>query len=79
MTYLIVGVYMCKKSNWIMGLISLVVGIIVIPRLIKVLRGKIYKKSLKKDEIDFDNLAPEIVKKDKLQENKAQEDEENGD
>ena len=45
-----------------------VLGIIVIPPLLKKYGVKLYKSSAKKEEIDFDNLGPEIVKKDKTEE-----------
>ena len=38
-------------------------GIIIIPRLMRKYSNKVYKASVKKDEIDFDNLGPEIVRK----------------
>lgn len=56
-----------KKSNkivWLVGSATLsVIGIMVIPVLITKFGNKLYKSSLKKDEIDFDGLGPEIVKK----------------
>ena len=39
----------------------LIVGIFVIPKLLKKYTGKLYKKS--HGEIDFENMGPEIVKK----------------
>jgi len=55
-----------KKSIEVLGIIiSFFVGIIVIPKLIKKCGRKIYKKSLKSEEIDFENLGPKIVKKNK--------------
>ena len=60
-----------KTIWWVLGLIALAaVGFIVIPPLMKKYSNKLYKKSLKEDEIDFDNLGPEIVRKD---ENKTEE------
>lgn len=46
------------------GVALTVVGFIVIPPLLKKYTNKMYKASLKKEEIDFDNMGPEIVKKD---------------
>lgn len=46
------------------GVALTVVGFIVIPPLLKKYTNKMYKVSLKKEEIDFDNMGPEIVKKD---------------
>ena len=42
-----------------------VVGFIVIPTLIDKFSTKAYKVSLKKEDIDFDEMGPEIVPKDK--------------
>lgn len=56
-----------KKQNivlWIMGSVVLtVIGFTVIPKLIKKYGNKEYKSSLKKEEIDFNEMGPEIVKK----------------
>ena len=58
-----------KTLCWVLGVIAItVVGIIVIPPLLKKYGVKLYKSSAKKEEIDFDNLGPEIVKKDKTEE-----------
>ena len=58
-----------KSLCWVLGAIAItVVGIIVIPPLLKKYGVKLYKSSAKKEEIDFDNLGPEIVKKDKTEE-----------
>lgn len=57
-----------KTILWMVGFMALVaVGIFVIPPLMKKYSNKLYKKSLKKDEIDFDNLGPEIVKTEDVQ------------
>lgn len=56
-----------KKSKvwWGIGsLVLVVIGFTVIPYFIDKYSNKIYKYSLKRDVIDFDNLGPEIVKKD---------------
>lgn len=53
-----------SKAMWIIGSISLtIVGILVIPTVIDKLGNEIYKSGLKSKEIGFDNLGPEIVKK----------------
>lgn len=56
-----------KRKNivvWIIGSAVLaVVGFIVVPKLVKKYGNRVYKESLKKEEIDFDNMGPEIVKK----------------
>lgn len=55
------------------GIVLTAVGFIVIPRLLDKYANKAYKSSLKKEEIDFDNMGPEIVP------SKEKEDEESGD
>lgn len=55
------------------GIVLTTVGFIVIPRLLDKYANKAYKFSLKKEEIDFDNMGPEIVP------SKEKEDEESGD
>ena len=45
-----------------------VVGVVVIPSLLKKYSNKLYKFSIKKNEIDFDNLGPEIVRKEETEE-----------
>ena len=51
---------------WVIGAILLtVVGFIAIPPLMKKVERKIYKRSLKRDYVDYDNLGPEIVKTEK--------------
>ena len=61
-----------KTVCWVVGIVALtVVGIIVIPPLLRKIENKMYKQSLKKDEIDYDNLGPEIVKKDNGEEDDA--------
>ena len=42
-----------------------VAGFLVIPQLLEKYSNKMYKSSLKKEEIDFDSLGPEIVPHDK--------------
>lgn len=55
------------------GIVLTAVGFIVIPCLLDKYANKAYKFSLKKEEIDFDNMGPEIVP------SKEKEDEESGD
>lgn len=45
------------------GIALTVAGFIIIPPMIDKYGNKIYKASLKKDDIDFDNIGPEIIKK----------------
>ena len=45
------------------GTVVTVVGIIVIPPMIKKYGNKIYKSTISTDKIDFDDLGPEIVKR----------------
>ena len=40
-----------------------IAGCLIIPPLLKKCSNKAYKLSIKKDEIDFDNLGPEIIRK----------------
>ena len=48
----------------IIGIIVLMaVGFLVIPPLMEKYSNKIYKFSLKKDNIDFENMCPEVVNK----------------
>ena len=58
-----------KTLYWVVGVLALtIIGFLVIPPIMKKCSNKIYKSSLKKDKIDFDNMGPEIVKKDKAEE-----------
>lgn len=51
-----------RKVTWfVVGGALTVVGFINIPPLIKKYGDKVYKKSLKTDDIDFDDMGPEIV------------------
>ena len=45
------------------GIALTVAGFIIIPPMIDKYGNKIYKASLKKDDIDFDNIGPEKIKK----------------
>ena len=40
-----------------------IAGAIIIPPLLRKYGNKLYKSSIKNEEIDFDNLGPEIVRK----------------
>lgn len=52
----------CEVVTWIvLGSVLTVAGILVIPPLVKKYGTKLYKKSLRTDEIDFDEMGPEIV------------------
>lgn len=58
----------CSVSKFLMVVsgAALTVGcFIVIPKLLGKYSNKIYKSSLKKDQIDFDSMGPEIVPHDK--------------
>jgi hypothetical protein len=51
-----------SKVIWfIVGSALTVAGFIIIPPLIKKYGDKVYKKSLNTEDIDFDNMGPEIV------------------
>lgn len=41
-----------------------IAGFFIVPPLLRKCSNKLYKRSVKKDEIDIDSLGPEIVKKD---------------
>ena len=63
---------MMKKRNAMerilifLGAITLmVIGFIVIPPLIDIYAKRVYKAALKNEEIDFDNMGPEIIPNDK--------------
>lgn len=45
------------------GVALTAVGFAVIPPLVEQYSNKLYKATLKTDEIDFDNMGPEIVPK----------------
>ena len=54
-----------SKVWWGIGsLVFVAIGFAVIPYYIDKYGNKIYKSFLKRDVIDFDDLGPEIVKKD---------------
>ena len=62
----------CKKKSvfgYILGSVLLVVaGAVALLPILKKFRSRLYKSSLENEEIDFDNLGPEIVKRDKNKE-----------
>jgi hypothetical protein len=47
--------------SMISGVSLTVIGFLVIPKVINKYSQKIYKRNLKADEIDFENMGPEIV------------------
>lgn len=52
-----------KTVYWIIGFATMtILGFLIIPPLMKKISNKLYKSSLKKDEIDFEDMGPEIVK-----------------
>ena len=58
-----------NTAYWIIGFVTLtVIGFLIIPAFIRKFSNKFYKSSLKNEEIDFENLGPEIVKKDEAKE-----------
>jgi len=57
-----------KVLIFVGGLVLTIAGFVVIPPLIYKYTNKAYKASLKKEEIDFDNMGPEIVPKEKKEE-----------
>ena len=58
-----------KTVHWIIGIAAVtIVGFLVMPQIMKKCGSKLYKYSLKKDKIDYENMGPEIVKKGKAEE-----------
>lgn len=57
----------CKFLMFICGAALIAAGFIVIPPFMKKFRSKMYKSSLKKEEIDFDSMGPKIVPHDKTE------------
>jgi hypothetical protein len=47
--------------SMISGVSLTVIGFLVIPKVINKYSQKIYKRNLKADEIDFENMGPKIV------------------
>lgn len=55
-----------KNVYWLIGIVAVtLIGFLVIPTLMNKIGNKLYKASLKNDEIDFENMEPKIVKKKK--------------
>lgn len=54
-----------KTMVWyVLGFVTLlVIGVLVVPVVMRRLSNKLYKASNDENEIDFENLGPEIVKK----------------
>ncbi len=51
-----------KNVLMLIGCAALTIaGFIIIPKLIKKYSRKVYKKSLEDEEIDFDDMGPEII------------------
>lgn len=51
-------------SFWVAGVIVLTVaGFVIVPPLLRKCSNKLYKATIKKDEVDIDSLGPEIVRK----------------
>lgn len=44
---------------------AIALGFLAIPPILKICGNKLYKYSLKKDKVDFENMGPEIVRKEK--------------
>lgn len=58
-----------RTIYWFIGLVAMTaIGFLLIPPLMKKCSNKIYKSSLKKDRIDFENMGPEVLKKVKSKE-----------
>ena len=60
-----------KKTRilWVVGSIALTaVGFVIIPPIIDKVSTKAYKLSLQNEEIDIENLEPEIVRKSGMEE-----------
>ncbi len=54
-----------RFSNLAIWILIVFIGIIVITPIIDKYSSKMYKSSLKKEKIDFDNIEPIIIPKDK--------------
>lgn len=64
-----------KINYWVIGMVAVsVMGFLVIPPLMKKYSNKLYKSSLKKNEIDFENMGPEVVRKEEAKEESAHDD-----
>lgn len=50
---------------WVLGTCAFAaVGLFVVPQITMKISAKMYKANIQKEEVDFNNLGPEIVKKD---------------
>ncbi len=54
-----------KLLTFILATSLTIIGFIVIPPLIDKYANKVYRASLKKKEIDYDDMGPEIIPNDK--------------
>lgn len=50
-------------SKMVKGTVLVVTGFVILPKIIEKVSRATYRTSLKNEEIDFDNMGPEIVKK----------------
>lgn len=50
-----------KVACLVVGGVLTIAGFIIIPPLIKKYGDKVYKKSLKTENLDFDDMGPEIL------------------
>ena len=58
-----------KKICRAIGIVAITaVGIIVIPPIIEELTNRFYKCSVKNEIVDYDNMGPEIIKKENIDE-----------
>lgn len=57
----------CKFLMFFCGIVLTAFSFILIPPLMEKCHSKMYKSSLKKEEIDFDSMGPEIVPHDKIE------------
>lgn len=58
-----------RTIYWIIGIVAVTaIGFLVIPPLMKKCSNKLYKSSLKKDKINFENMGPEVLKKEESKE-----------
>lgn len=55
------------------GIILTVVGFMIIPPLMEKYSNKLYKSRINSDDIDFDSMGPEIVRKTKDSETEDEE------
>ena len=57
----------------LVGLSLVLVGLLFIPRLVEKLTNRIYRKKKEEENIDFDNMGPEIVKRSENREDEERE------